>query len=295
MSDIGFKLEDIGFYGFENTKEIHRLAVEGEKLWNLLFEKNLDFGGWLVEITGLMGRGKTSLMLEMINKNLTEFPDELLFWREPPLVPLQIAKLNDNFEIFSERKYPLKICELGKTRPLPVDKYKVRYFRGYTELLKMVRPGQVNVVYFREPYRWIELLFRLRFSTEFQSVYIDELEDVCPNRCKDKQFWENERFANHLKEIRKARVNVIYNTQSPTDIDWRIRSKIMMHIYMQGSRGDHESPVYKQMIQSLDVGEAIIDLGFALFGKIRFRAYRPKEKLYAVFPTDNRGRISYKV
>jgi len=293
MDEVDFN-DAVRFFGFQEGEYKHRLSVEGEKLWNMLFERNTDFGGWFSEITGLMGRGKTSLMLQMADKIITEYPDELIFWREAPLSPLQAAKLGDNFELFAERKQPMGVYELGKTRPIPTDKYKIRYFKGCMELIKMARPGQLNVVYFQKPTTWIDLMFRLRMNTQFQTLLLDEMEDVTPGRCRreDGTYWSNDKFANHLKEIRKCRINIIYNTQSKTDIDWRIRSKVMFHIYLAGSRGDDESPIYRSMIQSLVPGEALLDLGFSLFGKITFDAYRPKEKLYAVYPTDRSGRLS---
>lgn len=283
----------VSFFGFQEGEYKHRLAVEGEKLWNLLFQRDLDFGGWFTEVTGLMGSGKTSLMLTMADKIIREYPQELLFWREAPLAPLQAPKLGDNFEIFAETKYPLKVCELGERKPIPTDRYKIRYFHSYQRLLDMVSPGQLNVIYFQKPQSWIELMFRLRFNTQFQTIFIDEMEDITPGRCRkeDGSYWGNDKFANHLKELRKCRISIVYNTQAKTDIDWRIRSKIMMHLYLSGSRGDDESPIYKNMLQSLSTGEAMLDLGFSLFGKITFDAYKPKQKIYSVFPTDKAGRI----
>jgi len=46
------------------------------------------------------------------------------------------------------------------------------------------------------------------------------------------------------------------------------------------------------MLQGLKIGEAVIDLGYSLFGKLSFRAYLPKETLYSMIPTDKRGRIN---
>lgn len=296
MDRVEFE-ETCEFFGFQEGEYKHRLAVEGEKLWNMLFQRNPDFGGFFVEILGLMGTGKTSLMLEMANKIFKEYPEELVFWREAPLSPLQAPKLGDNFQIFAERKNPMKIFELGENRPIPTDRYEIKYFDGPLDLIKQAKPGQLNVVFFHKPEMWINLLFRLRFNTKFQTIFIDEMEDVAPARSKkgDGTYWSNDKLANHLKEIRKCKINLIYNTQAPSDIDWRLRHKIMLHFYLSGSRGDYESPIYKSMIQSLKLGEALIDLGFSLFGKIRFNPYLPKQKLYSVFPTDKRGRISIHV
>jgi len=293
MDKVEFE-EAVSFFGFQEGEYKHRLAVEGEKLWNMLFARELDFGGWFTEITGLMGRGKTSLMLEMANKIICEYPNETIFWREAPMSPLQCAKLGDNFELFVESKTPMGLYEIGEISPVKSDKYKIRYFKGVMQLIKMARPGQLNVVYFKKPSTWIDLMFRLRFNTQFQTLFIDEMEDITPARCRkeDGTYWGNDKFANHLKELRKNRINITFNTQSKTDIDWRVRSKIMMHLYLPGARVDDESPIYKTMVQSLATGQAVMDLGFSLFGKISFPAYRPKKTIYSLFPTDKRGRLS---
>ena len=283
------------FFGFQEGEYKHRLAVEGEKLWNTLFERNREFGGWFVEITGLMGRGKTSLMLTMADKIFREYPDELVFWREGASSPIQAPKIGDNFKLLVERGYRLGLYELGETRPIKSDKYDITYFKGYLDLIKHSEPGILNVVFFKDLQKWLGLLSTLRQNTRFQTILIDEMEDITPARCSKEtgNYWTNEAFANRLKEIRKSRINLIYNTQAKTDVEWRLRSKIMMHIYLPGSRTDDESPVYKKMIQGLNIGEAVIDLGFSLFGKLSFGAYKPMDKLYSLIPTDSRGRINY--
>jgi len=294
MPDVAFG-QDVSFYGFDDTERVHRLCVEGEKIWNLLFARDNDFGGWLVEISGLMGKGKTSLMLEMVRKIRNDFPEETILWREPVLSPLQILKLDDNFELFSEKSFPLKVFQLGKNRPIPTDKYKIRYFDGPAKLLDMVRPGQTNVIYFKKLYKWVELMIRLRFNTSWQSIFLDEAEDICPSQCsnkgEDKSWTYNHKLIDNIKQIRKSRVNVICNTQSSSDIFWRFRKKIMMHFYLSGSTGDQLSPVFQPMLQNLKTGEGIVDLSFSRFGKISFSPYTPKDKMYAVFPVGAGGRI----
>ena len=221
-------------------------------------------------------------MLEMANKIIHEFPDEIILWREPYLAPIQAAKYGDNFQLFVEKSFPMGVFELGEKRPIPTDRYKIRYFDGYAKLLDMVQPGMINCVYFKDLWKWVNLLIRLRFNTSWQTVFWDEAEDIVPamasNKAGDKSWTYNNRFCANIKQIRKSRVNVIYNTQSSSDVWWDFRRKIMMHIYLSGSHGDSHSPVYQSMIQNLKIGEAVIDMGFSIFGKITFDAYTPKEK-----------------
>ena len=73
------------------------------------------------------------------------------------------------------------------------------------------------------------------------------------------------------------------------DIDFRVRRKLMMHLYLYGSRGDELSPVFKKALQGLDLGQGWIDYGFALFGLINFKPLFPGKRIYTVVPTDSRG------
>jgi len=288
MSNIGFPTERLEFAGFDDTPSLSKQDVQGKKLWNMLFERNPDFGGFFVELSGIMGSGKSSLMLRMAKRIMKENPNELVYWSEPLSNPFQAAKIGNDFQILCERRLPVKVLEItNKLRP--VDDIKIRYFDGFKKLMRMSEPGLLNVIYFKDLYRWVDFLIRVKLNPEWQTFLFDEFEDICPFRCKGKTWQKNELFASSIKEIRKANVNVVYNTQSTMDVDYRVRSKLMLHIYLYGSRGDELSPVFKKALQNLEVGSGWIDYGFALFGLLNFKPLLPNDRIYTVVPINKRG------
>ena len=229
--------------------------------------------------------GKTSLMLGMVDKILNENQKELVFWREPIANPIQFDKLEHDYQVLTEKTYPLEVYEIQDGEPLiKTNHLKIRKFRGVRELISMAKPGMLNVVYLKELFKWVDLIEILKQDGGWQSIFLDEGEDVFPLRAKEKQWYANERFSNTAKEIRKARINLCYNTQSPLDIDWRIRTKIMVWFFLRGSRGDKYSPVYTGAIHNLEEGQGYVDLAHTKFGLVRFKPYYPRVKEYIVLP-----------
>lgn len=280
MDHIALKLEIK-----RETVSKHRLEVEGERIWNLIFKRDINFGGFLVGMYGIMGSGKTSLMHQMKSRIMKENPDEIVFWREPLGTPLQARNAGDDFQILCEREYPVKIMRVYPNSNEVTDDIPIKFFSGFKELMKLAEPQMINVVYYGHLYKWIKLMDNLKQISSWQTLFFDEFEDVCPMRCKGKQWMMNEKFASSIKEIRKARINVIYNTQNKQDLDFRVVTKTMIHIYLFGAVNDRYSPIYKQAIQHLEIGQGYIDQGHSLFGVIEFDPVYPKEPCYIVLPT----------
>lgn len=266
----------------------HRLEVEGERIWNLIFKRDLNFGGFLIGMYGLMGSGKTSLMHQMKKRIISENPDEVIFWREPLGNPLQVRNSDEDFQILCERQFPIKIMKVyPRSNEITTD-IPVKYFSNFRGLMKKVEPQMCNVIYYGHLYKWIKLMDNLKQFSSWHTLFFDEFEDICPMRCRGKQWVMNEKFAGSAKEIRKARINIIYNTQSKQDLDYRILSKTMIHIYLFGASPDRASPVYRQAIQNLEIGEGYVDQGHSLFGVINFEPVYPRNPYYIVLPTRRR-------
>ena len=202
MTQIEFPKESVDFIGFGEDTSVTKVEVEGRKLWDLLFQRDNNFGGFLAGLFGIMGSGKTSLMIQMARRIMHENPDEIIFWREPLGNPLQARNIGDNFQILCERRYPVKPWVMHPHSNKPTDDIKVRKFIGFKGLLRMVKPQMLNVVYFNQNWRWIGLVDKLKRWGSWQTLFLDEVEDVIPGRCKGKAWEMNERFANSIKEIR---------------------------------------------------------------------------------------------
>ena len=212
---------------------------------------------------------------------------EKCFLREPEGTPAQFPKLKCPCEVFRDARFPIRIYEMKPGEPLiPVDHIRVRPFRGIQELLKKVKPGQMNVVFFKpdELWHWSYLLDRLRLDADWESCFFDEAEDLFPLNAPGKFYDANQMFSNSAKQIRKSRVCVTYNSQSASDCDWRLRRKCQVWFYLKGSRVDPVSPVFQGAISKLEVGQAYIDFMRGSFGVIRFNPYLPGPHEYMVLP-----------
>lgn len=279
----------VDFIGFSDSKDnISRADIEGEKLWELIFKRDMSFGGILVGIFGMMGSGKTSLLHHIATRVVRENPSELIFWREPLNNPLQVINNGCKYEVFCEVRHPVKPMRLTDRGLIPTNDIPIRRFSGFKKLIDMVDPNTINVVYLDDLTKWIKFVDRLKLVQGWKSCFFDEMEDVCPMRVSGNSWRMNEKFAQSMKEIRKTNINLIYNTQNQMDLDYRIGSKTMMHLYCYGARKDEHSPIFKQTLMGLELGSAWVDLARARFGLIRFPPVEPKQPLYFVVP-DKRG------
>lgn len=259
---------------------IPKKAVQGHLLLDRIFERDLDKGAVFVEISGIQGCGKTSLMLGFATKIMRDNPEEIVFWREPVGSPAQFNKIGDDWQILAEKNYPLEVLEI--TNDLCPADVKIRYFRDYKELIRMAKPGLLNVVYFHDLYKWIDLVDRLKLLPGWQTCFWDEYEDICPEHSSGLIWKKNKLLSNSLKQVRKGRVSLIVNSQSSMDSDFRVRSKAMMWIYLHGARVDKNSPIKKQAVQALMVGAGWVDHAHSLYGQFQFPPFKPKEVIYTV-------------
>jgi len=290
---IGFSKNIVRFSGFTESKTKNKTAVMGEKLWKMMLNRDPDFGGWLVEINGIMGSGKTSLMLGMLTNILKKNPEETIFWREAVNNPLQISKLGgfEKVQFLSEKNYLLDPYEFQGKELVISEDINIKYFSGVKDLINKSKHGMVNVVYFKSLYKWADLIMQLRFDPNWQTIFIDEMEDVTPQRATNKggdNSWsKNEELSGMIKEIRKNRVSLIYNTQiGSSDVDSRIRGKAMMFFYLYGSKYDKSSPISRGALHNLQIGTAWIDYGHSQWGRIRFQPFKPIGKQYLIIPRD---------
>jgi len=268
-------------------KRVSKKAVAGRLLLEKIFERDIDKGAVFAEISGIPGSGKTSLMIGMSKRIMKDNPEELIFWRESVGSPCQFTKFGDpsKWQILAEESYPLQVLEItNKLKPAPVS---VKYFRDYQELMRMSKPGMLNVVYFKDLYKWIPFIDRLRLLSDWQTVFLDEFEDICPQRCSGITWRMNDKLSNSLKQLRKSRVSIIANTQSSMDADFRVRSKLMFWIYLYGARKDELSPISKSAVRALRVGSGWIDQAHSLFGQFSFPPFVPQSYIYVVQPLED--------
>lgn len=284
MTKIEFSPDVVEYAGFSpDTDILGKPDVMGQKLWEKLFERNPKFGGVTCAFYGVPGSGKTSLMLQICRRIAKDYPQETIFWREPYGVPMQITNLGIPVNIFSDDKLNIRIKEMTEDSMVPTKDYKVLHFQNPAKLLKMVEPG-INVVYFRDRLGWLRLIRRMKSNLSWQSFFLDECEDIFSSRVGGREWHLTEDFCFEVKELRKARISMYMNSQTDWDIDPRIKSKLMLECYLYGSKKNKDSPLYRGVLQDVELGEGWITYAHSLFGKIRFNPIEPGSKQYIAVP-----------
>jgi len=277
--------------------------IIGQKLMNRVLSRNKDYGGILGEITGAQGTGKTSVLLSLTHRTIERNPDEKIFWREQTNAPIQIFKLGldkinfmvpeDESVVFRDRDAKLAEVEVD-----PVTKFKLkeitykiknedgktkeatRIVPDYRDVYKKGQRGKANLVFFKSTYDWMEFLTSLREAGEWSNVFIDEMADICPSVNSGNLFKRIIKFSGTMGAVRRCMMNVFYNTQTAQDVDWKIRKKVMLMIFLPGAIKDKKSRVSQKAIDNLvrdpkNGNEAFLDMG-GDFGRVRFKdIYRP--------------------
>jgi len=252
--------------------------------------RNPAVGGFTSLVVGPPGTGKTSMLLHEAETFMKWYPDELIFWRDSPDSVAQYNRIGKNWQVLVEKGVQIKFHNLSDGGNIKIP-YKV--FNNFDDIIDqdtqkgLVKKQTLNVIYFKNDYSWIDLLSHLRHTIGWQSVFVDEVEDVIPlNPSKRKgeernyRMEKNLHFSNNAKQIRKGLVNMLCDTQSYLEIDWRFKPKLTFLCYLRGSKVDGDSRISQTYVDMLSLGECLIDQEHRLFGKLRFPGYPPKYPLF---------------
>lgn len=282
---------------------VSKSEVMGHKLMERVLTRNKDYGGILGEITGAQGTGKTSVLLSLTHRTIKRNPEEKIFWREQTNAPIQIFKLGldkinfmipeDGSVIFRDRDRKLEEVELDPVTTFKLKEITVKskneegkiqkttkIIPDYNDVYRKAKKGKANLVYFKSPYDWMEFLSSLREAGEWSNVFIDEMADICPSVNSGSLFKRIIKFSGTMGAVRRCMMNVFYNTQTAQDVDWKVRKKVMLMIFLPGAVKDKKSRVTQKAIDNLlrdpkKGNEAFLDMG-GDFGKVKFTdIYRP--------------------
>jgi len=259
-----------------------KLEIIGQHLMERVLSRNQDYGGILGEVTGAQGTAKTSVLLSLTDRTIKRNPDEKIFWREQTNAPIQIFKLGldkinfmvpDNRRvIFRDRDNKLEEMEIS-----PITYFKTD---DYRDLYEKAERGKANLVFFDSVYKWMDFMTYLKEVGEWVNIFIDEMADICPSVNSGQLFTDIRDFAGVMGAVRRCMMNCFYNTQTAQDIDWKIRKKVMLNIFLPGAIADKKSRVTQKAIDNLikdpiNGNEAYLDMA-GEFGKVRFTdIYKP--------------------
>jgi len=265
---------------------VSRLEIEAEKIMQRIHCQDKDEGGVLTQITGGQGTGKTSIMISFARYTWIHHPDQKIFWSECYGAPLQSLKAgieNINFMILEGQN----ITFHNRNKKLKRVKFPITYFTSMRDCYDKAKPGKINVVFFGDRFKWIDFIGFLRDVGEWVHVYIEEFAEIAPTNPAGELWKKMIGFADILKDVRKCMINVFTNTQTPAEVDWRIRKKYMIRIYLPGSKveGHGYTRVTQRAVDNLlqsktQGNHAYID-HLGTFGKTQFTdIFNPDPKMH---------------
>lgn len=245
---------------------------------DIIMSRNSAVGGCLNEILGPQGTGKTSLMLNYACRIMDENPEEIIIWRDSYDSPCQFNRLK-NWEIFAQQGTKLEIKDVNNN--IIVD-LPVTIFKDFNDLNNMLRPQQLNVVYVCDQVvGFISLINFFKNIKGWQSIFIDEYEDIAPINASGIDYRFVGALGREMKNIRKGLVSLFCNTQSKSQIDWRVRDTFMVETYLSGARKNKGISIYQEAINKLEKGTAWVSWE-GKFGRITYPGFEPKYPIYVI-------------
>jgi len=275
------------------------LAKNGAQLLEQFLKRNLAYGGRVGMITGEQGSGKTSLMLIFASQFVGK---EYVIWRGRFLAQWhKLSNWQEKVRILVHKHDTIEFLKLpydgGESEVLNIP--VVRY-ESAKDVLRLLRKDKINIIYEPPGYRiseelvrdvkertglviwpdkleeekpaffWFEMLYRLltREDRDWYSVFIDEVDDIFPETPTGAQFALQAWVKDILKDLRKALVSLIVSTHTVRNVDWRIKTKIPVYIYLRGAEVRPGSKIKPQFVLLMDPGYAYIEWG--RFGVFKF-------------------------
>lgn len=259
--------------------DLSRSEVNAERILRRIHVHDYESGGIYSEVTGAQGSGKTSVLLSFLDYTLKHYKKEKAFWNECFLSPLQFLKIGaGRYTIMVEKDAGVTFHDRArKGAQISPD---VIMFDGFQDLWDKSIPGKCNAVFFKQRPMLMDFVGFLRGAGEFVHVFVDEMSEVCPAFSAGKSWKKTRDFSFILKDVRKTMINLHSNTQSVQDVDHRCRSKIMLKIYLPGSRADKFSRLTQRALDNLHEdtisgNEGYLELS-GKFGKCSFSdIYKP--------------------
>jgi energy-coupling factor transporter ATP-binding protein EcfA2 len=286
-------------------------ALEGRRLTTELTVHNNDFGGVTAVVYGSKGSGKTTLFLTLAQTvqcyntvtNVLEFETSIWrggdedYWTWLPYDRTRVFIHRDNIDTVSF-KCDEDLLEYDRSK-LP----KIIVYKNNKDLYSKLLRGCINVVYEPTTYTlterlkkmiqkrgvagdelfkkkevdsiiwWFEFVdwLRINKSLEHISVFIDEADQLLPVSPSGARWHLNLWFKDIMRALRKRNISLFLACHGYTDIDGRIRPKVMYRIYMKGACAPSESLVWKTAPITLPQGKYYIERdawGWARFNKI---------------------------
>jgi len=247
--------------------------------------QNEDIGALFMEVTGIPGSGKTAVILTFLEDILLNHPNQKCFFYDTYKSPFQFLKLPEGmWEILMEENpgYSRDISIHDRDQEGKVIDIPYKTFKDFDDLWKKATPGKCTAVFFYDQTKWISFINFLN-SKSWCHVFLDEYGELFPSNSSGPLFRMIKEATDVFKDIRRCRTNIFATTQVTSDVDYRLRNKLMCVAYTYGAKPLGRSRVSQAAIDKLDRdiskgNEIWLEYGFGIFGKGRLtKIYRPRK------------------
>jgi len=167
----------------QTTTKLSKIKIKTRELLRKRLARDIEEGGISSVTIAPPGEGKTNQLIHDVYNIFKYHPTEIVFWRDNPKSAVQYNKEGVPWEIFVEEGCNISFRDLTSGGFL---KIKYTIFNNFDELINkdtgqgLVKPQQLNVIYFKNEYTWIDLCEHLRHTIGWQNIFIDEIEDLIP-------------------------------------------------------------------------------------------------------------------
>ena len=256
--------------------KISRQEREGLDILKGIHKRDPFKGGCAIEVTGMPGSAKTSVILSFINDVLKHQPTERIYFSNSYGTPLQFTKLEpEQYVILVQREAGITFFDRNKDKQVELN---VTYFDDFDDLYAKSVPGKCNCVFFGRRQIWMKWIEFLMSKSGWHSIFLDEMSEVTPEENSGQDYKDILHFANRVMgQSRKCNMIIGYNTQRYSEVSWRVRRKLTHKIWMPGSKVDGMTRIQQKAVDNLKRdpvhgNTGIIDysviFGYVLFSNI---------------------------
>lgn len=226
--------------------------ILGRQIIKRITDCDSTIGGTFVAIQGSQGSGKTSTMLTFVDNLLQQRPTEKIFWAQTYHSPMQFLKLSpEKWNILVQEGADVTFHD--RDDDMKQIYPPVTYFTNYQDCYYKSLPGKCNAVFFKRIEQWMPFVHYLRkHCPRWKHIFVDEMGSICPEGTGGRRRVIQEHFMRDCAEIRKSLMNLMYNSQTITDVDYRVRAKVMIVLSLPGSKSDWHRRVRQSAIDHLE-------------------------------------------
>lgn len=241
---------------------------------NIVLNRNKNYGGVSVLMTGGTGCGKTNALARTAVITKRRYKD-VIIWRGKDTCQWSLFLYTpEKLILWLNENIDYKLFDRNQEKEVDVEKYfyKIKRWKTEKELVRNLSKNYINVIQtipasptnitqqLMFSRSWLRIMEELknRMYKNWITFCFDEFEDMVPQN-RSGMYEISIGTAQLQKEMRKNDINSYYTVHQITEIDWRVRNKVPWLVYLKGAKPLKSSKVYEATVRKLDPGDAVVE------------------------------------